>query len=311
MVIVAAGLSPAWQQILSFAAFHPGEVNRARHVTWCASGKVLNVGSALHHLGADSRTVSFCGGDTGRLMRAEFDRLGAPTRWVESAAPTRVCTTILDESSRTTTELVENSAPVSRDELEKFIAAFTEEAREAEWVILTGSLPKAAPASFFRRLMEATPGRVILDIRGEELKECLPHRPFLVKPNREELGATIGRPIGSDDELRSSMQELRRQGAQRVVVSHGAGELWLASEDGMYRFHPPVVETVNPIGCGDCLAAGIAVALASGADDTAAVRFGMAAAAENARQLLPARLDRSRVMELLKDVFIDDARPCF
>jgi len=41
-VILVAGLTPAWQQILRFDDFRPGEVNRASEVQWCCSGKVLN-----------------------------------------------------------------------------------------------------------------------------------------------------------------------------------------------------------------------------------------------------------------------------
>ena len=39
-MIVAAGLTPAWQQILRFDALRLGEVNRAVEAHWCASGKV-------------------------------------------------------------------------------------------------------------------------------------------------------------------------------------------------------------------------------------------------------------------------------
>jgi hypothetical protein len=49
-VILAAGLSPAWQQIVVLESLSVSEVNRARAVHWCASGKVLNVGLALHRL---------------------------------------------------------------------------------------------------------------------------------------------------------------------------------------------------------------------------------------------------------------------
>jgi fructose-1-phosphate kinase PfkB-like protein len=52
---------------------------------------------------------------------------------------------------------------------------------------------------------------------------------------------------------------------------------------------------VNPIGCGDCLAAGIAVGVESGLEMVEAVSLGIAAARENARSLLPARIDREAV----------------
>ena len=49
---------------------------------------------------------------------------------------------------------------------------------------------------------------------------------------------------------------------------------------------------MNPIGSGDCLAAGVAWALREGASMVEAIRFGMAAAAKNATMLLPSRLEK-------------------
>ncbi|HUQ69267.1 MAG TPA: 1-phosphofructokinase family hexose kinase [Planctomycetaceae bacterium] len=303
-MIIAAGLTPAWQQTLTFTEFRPGEVNRARSVHWCASGKVLNVGAALHHLGAASKTVSIFGEDTGRLMRQEFDNRGIDTAWIETQSATRVCTTILDERSGTMTELVQNASAVSAGELDEFANRFAQEGRKADWAVLTGSLPQQTPVEFYKRLMASTSARVILDVRGEELKVCLPLRPFLAKPNREELALTVGEPIRTDAELLAAMHTLRRLGAQRVLVSQDAGELWFLNPAGLTRFRPPRVSAVNPIGCGDCLAAGIAVGLAEGMSEVDAVRFGMAAAADNAGQLLPAQIDRQRAEALAVAVSI-------
>lgn len=299
-MIVAAGLTPAWQQILTFSEFQPGEVNRARTATRCASGKVLNVGLALHQLQAKSRTVCIFGGETGRLMQSEYESQGVSTRWVPSEIPTRVCTTILDESTGITTELVENSRSILPTELDDFAAAFAHEAASADWVVLSGSLPRQTPTDFYRRLMETTSANVIMDVRGDELLACLPLKPFLVKPNREELGLTLGRAVRTDEDLLAAMHQLQSLGAQRVVISQGAREVWLLNSEGLMRFQPPSVRVVNPIGCGDCLAAGITLAFSEGHCDQDAVRFGIAAATENVQQLLPARLDRSRVEERWK-----------
>ena len=57
-MILTAGLTPAWQQILVFDSFRPGEVNRARESHWCASGNVFNAGIAAHHLGGPTLTLA-------------------------------------------------------------------------------------------------------------------------------------------------------------------------------------------------------------------------------------------------------------
>jgi 1-phosphofructokinase family hexose kinase len=303
-VILAAGLSPAWQQIVVLDQFWPGEVNRAREVHWCGSGKVLNVGLALHHLGTECRLLSLLGGMAYDAIEQEFAGLDIPRRWIKTAAPTRVCTTVLDAGG-TATELVENARAVTADEIDAFRNAYRQEAAHAGVVVLTGSLPAGVPPTLHRELLAETPGRAILDFRGPELHAALELRPFLVKPNREELAATTGKPVSTEEELWKAMEDLIARGAQWVVITEGRRAVSIASAAGRWRIQPPTVTAVNPIGCGDCLAAGTAAALAAGADVPQAVRHGVAAAAENAAALLPARLDPRSVLALAETIEIE------
>ncbi|HUQ69745.1 MAG TPA: 1-phosphofructokinase family hexose kinase [Planctomycetaceae bacterium] len=291
-MILAVGLTPAWQQILTFRQFALGEVNRAEDVIGCASGKVLNVGCALHHLGVASHTLSPVGGRTGELIRTDFDGLGVPATWIETQSSTRVCTTLLDRSSNQTTELVENSAPLTHAELDAYRRAFVELIPQARMIVVSGSLPKGTPTDFFAELLDGVSVPVLLDIRGPELLACLPRRPWLVKPNRDELATTFNRPLATDDELLAAIHELRSRGAEHVVVSDGPQAVWSAGPEGVECSAPPEVDIVNPIGCGDCLAAGMAAAWSEARSWPYTVQFGIATAAENARHLLPARFPR-------------------
>jgi len=295
-MILAAGLTPTWQQIYSFDRFCAGEVNRATQVARCASGKVLNVGIALNQLGAESRVLSMVGRSDREAMDREFEAMKVSVRWSETVAPTRTCTSILDQQSSTITELVENAGVVTAEELAEFRAAFVEEAGAANFVVLTGSLPAGATASFHRDLLEDVHCDVLLDTRGEELLLALEHRPLVVKPNREELAATFGASLAGEEDLHGAMAELNRRGAQWVVVSEGGRAVWVRGGGQLYRLDPPqLARVVNPIGCGDVLAAGIATALVRGDDALDAARFGMTAASESAVNLLPARFDALRI----------------
>ncbi len=307
-LIVAAGLTPAWQQIMRFDGFRPGEVHRAIDVQWCASGKVLNVGIALAHLGAASETISLVGGTTGEQIQREFRSLGIEASWVTTQAPTRVCTTILDLKTGAATELVENAAAVDRAELDAFRSLYAARAAHAQMAILTGSLPAGAPHVFFRELLDDTACPAIVDVRGPELLAAIERGVFLVKPNREELARTVGREITGDAQLHSAMLELNDRGAEWVVISDGSRPAWASSREQVFRLTPPRVEPVNPIGSGDCLAAGIAWALPEGSDTLAAIRLGMGAAAFNVSQLLPARLDRDAVASYAADVTCERVR---
>jgi fructose-1-phosphate kinase PfkB-like protein len=156
-----------------------------------------------------------------------------------------------------------------------------------------------------RELIEQSAGLIILDIRGAELRHALECRPLVVKPNRLELAATLGRPLVRDEDLMDAMRELNRFGAAWVLVSHGGNAAWLSSADAVYRLLLPTVPVVNPIGSGDCLAAGLAWGLSEGHAVPDAARWGLAAGMENARQLLPARLDARRVRQQAEALIIE------
>jgi tagatose 6-phosphate kinase len=310
--ILAAGLSPAWQQILVFDRFRSGEVNRASEVHWCGSGKVLNVGIALAQLAGSTsvcRTLSVISARARAAIEPELAALGVECRWIETQRPTRICTTILDRSTGQATELVENASPLSPDEVAQFRAAFREEAADADSIELSGSLPSGTPVTLYREFLETTSALAVLDARGPELLAALERRPFLVKPNREELAQTLGRELSNGADLHRAMRELNQRGAEWVVATHGANAAWASNGDALYRVEPLIVpKVVNAIGSGDCLAAAVASATVAGMPMLDALRFGIAAAAENLGTLLPARLDPARVAELASGVRVETVR---
>ncbi len=295
-MILCAGLTPAWQQILVFDSFQCGEVNRAREAVWCASGKVFNAGIAASRLGGPSLTLATAGGPALPQIEEEFDALGVSYRWVRTGAATRICTTIIDRDAGTMTELVENGRPVTAEELDEFRHAYAEEAAQAGAVVLIGSLPVGTPVSLYRELVETTPCPMVLDFRGEGLLSVLDLEPYVIKPNREELARTVGRSLASDEDLIAAMRSLNERGARWVVISSGPGPVWVSSTRELYQIQPPeILDLVNPIASGDGMSATIAWATQAGHPLPDAVRFGLAAAAQNACQLLPSRIDPTKL----------------
>jgi 1-phosphofructokinase family hexose kinase len=301
-VIVVVGLSPAWQQVVVVDELLPGEVHRAREVHWCAAGKVFNVAISVVSLGGDVRAVSVLGGATGESIRNEMRERGIEGRWIDSSAATRVCTTVVDASRGVATELVENAPEVSATQLAAFQVAVREEASGADFVVLTGSLARGAPPSYFRELVDGFDARAILDVRGPELLEALEARPFLVKPNREELAKTLGRSLEDESALLDAARELCERGAGWSVVTDGARDAIVIGDGEAWRLTPPRVAAVNPVGCGDAMTGAIAQGLDDGLEPIDAVRLGMAAAANNLEQLSMGRLDRRRVAEYSRHI---------
>jgi tagatose 6-phosphate kinase len=308
-MILTAGLTPAWQQVMVFPSFRYGEVNRASEVHWLAQGKVLNAGIAVWHLGAPSLTLAPLGGPAFDEIDREFSTIGVPKRWIRTEAATRVCTTILDRATGRMTELVENGRALTPNELDDFLSAYSEEVAKASVAIIAGSLPTNTPCSFYRELAGRTRCPVVLDFRGDGLLAALEFKPLVVKPNREELGHTVGHPLDDDRQLLDAMRMLNHRGAQWVVVTHGAEPVWVSSATNVYRLIAPKVDqVVNPIGSGDSMAAGLAWAVHNGHNMLDAVKIGIAAAQDNLRRLDTGRLDPARVHQQAALVQVEEIR---
>jgi tagatose 6-phosphate kinase len=304
LVILAVGTSPAWQRTVEIPSLRVGGVNRVRAVHECAAGKAVNVAVAAHRLAERSLVLTTSGGIRGQRLADDLSRVGVGLRLVPVATPTRVCTTLLSDAGAT--ELVEPAGAMSEQEVEQFVRAFTD-LREASVVVLSGSLAVGVPASLYAELVGLARGPVVVDASGPALLASLEAGPLVVKPSRGELECTLACKLDRESDLRDAMAFLVARGARWVVLSDGGESLWVLGEGVYYRAVPPSVSVVNPIGSGDCLAAGIACGIRQGLSVRDAVRLGMACAAANVRSLLPARFERDQCTRLLESVRLPPA----
>jgi tagatose 6-phosphate kinase len=308
--ILAVGLTPTVQRTMRFARLEIGAVNRARTVLVTASGKAVNVARVVRLLGGESRLVQFLGGDTGRFLAGvlEAEEVTHDSVWVENGAPTRTCTTLLAEDGPAT-ELVEEARPVTPGDVAALEATVRAHLPSASALCLSGSFPPGVPEDFYAVLARAAHGEnvpVLVDAQRAPLRKALEARPFLVKPNREEAAATLGLALSGDGErdARRAVAALLEAGAAWALVSMGkTGALLGGAETGeLWRIEPPEVAAVNPIGSGDSLLAGLAVALEHRASVPEAAALGTACAAANCLTETSGVVRPADVTELLPQV---------
>ena len=289
MAILVAGLTPTVQRTMRFDRFTVGAVNRAKETLVTASGKGINVARVATLLGAKAKVIQILGGDSGRYVARELDKQGVSHASIsaDDDAPTRMCTTLL-VTDGPTTELVEEAAPVSPHDAALVFAACTTALTAAKILCCSGSLPHDVAPDFYARLVREANALGIpamVDAQKEPLRLALAEKPFLVKPNREEAAMTLGLQLSGvpETDARAAVAALVAAGAQWAMVSIGAHGSLLGDGKSLYRIVPPTIEAKNPIGSGDSLAAGFAVAHAvRGLSVPEAAAYGTACAAANA-----------------------------
>jgi len=260
------------------------EVNRAVQVIRGAAGKPVNVARVLHTLGDGAKVCVPLGADTGKFLAEELSREGIEHDCVEAPNPTRTCVTVIDRSARTATELVQEHAAVSSDVVRELLTKLEAYLRAARCLILSGTLAPGTGDDFYAKCCQLAAKSnvpVILDARGEPLALALEHRPLVVKPNRQELAAMIGRNLDDDGALREAMKNLHERGAQFVIITMGRKGALAFDGNAFWNISAIEVEAISPIGSGDSFAAGLASGIGAGRDVIDACRLASACAAAN------------------------------
>ncbi|MEV3982873.1 1-phosphofructokinase [Nonomuraea sp. NPDC049758] len=298
-MILTLTLNPSLDRTIEIAALARGAVIRAARARLDPGGKGVNVSRALLANGVAARAVLPFAGDEGaqlvRLLAAEgLDMVTVPV-----AGTTRSNVT-LAEPDGTVTKINEPGPALSAAELDTIAETVLAAAREADWVVASGSLPPGVPADVYARLCRrfAAAGlRVAVDTSGPALARALEAGPALVKPNLDELAAVTGRPLCRVGDVVEAAAGLRAAGARTVLASLGADGAVLVQDDGVWYGEAAVTGPRSSVGAGDAMLAGFLAAGGHGVPALAeALAWGAAAVRlPGSRMPGPADIDRAGV----------------
>lgn len=271
-----------------------GQVNRLGQSTDVAAGKGVNISRVLCGAGVDTCAVVPAGAKDRLVAGLANDKI--PHVAVPISAPARTNLTIT-EPDGTTTKINQPGAPLTPDELRAAEEVILDTSTDAEWVVLSGSLPPGVAPNWYatmtRRLHEIGV-TVAVDTSDEPLQQLsreLPEAaPDLVKPNSVELGQLCGT---DGDSLEAAAEQghfddvvtaaRRLHGIAEVLVTLGGAGALLVTETDAWHAWPEPVEVRSTVGAGDSSLAGFLLARTRGDQPEnclrTAVAWGTAAAA--------------------------------
>jgi 1-phosphofructokinase family hexose kinase len=285
-----------------------GVVNRARTALDGAAGKSINVAKVLKELGEHPFATGFLGGIRGDQILARLQPKEIESDFIRVSPETRECITVIDESTGSQTELVEESPPVSAQDYERLLELVRRRVGQCRAVIMSGTIAPGGPSDFYRLCTEIAhqvSALSVVDAQGEALVQALKARPGLVKPNRAELASTVGRQFDDEAALCQGMAELHERGAQRIVITSGQDPTLAFDGKKFSKVRSPSIKVMNAIGSGDAFTAGLVWRLLRGEELGEACRWATAAGAANALTLMPGELERRTVENLVSTINVE------
>ncbi|MCG1029938.1 hexose kinase [Virgibacillus halodenitrificans] len=291
------------------AEFKLDTVNRVNEVSKTAGGKGLNVTRVLKQLGEDVAATGFLGGNLGEFIHEEIEKMNVLDLYVPIAGQTRNCIAILHEEQQT--EILESGPEISPEEAVLFLDKMEEYIHQADYITISGSLPKGLEASYYNDVLTIT-GKtktpVLLDTKGELLNRVLENdiKPFLIKPNQSELADLIGRELTTEVAVAEALQRDELRDIPWVVVTMGADGAVVKHMNKLYYVQIPKVKAVNPVGSGDSVIAGFASGLARNLKGEDLIKYGLTMGVLNAMQEKTGHIDSTKIGWCMKETKVEE-----
>ncbi|MER3125228.1 1-phosphofructokinase [Bacillus pumilus] len=302
-MIYTCTLNPAIDLYIALKEMKANAVNRTEDEDYQPNGKGVNVSIMLKKYGFTSTALGFIAGFSGSYIEQSLKDLSIQTDFISVEGITRINVFI-----NTTEEYkLVNQGPAIE---EKALHAFREKIAaipQGGILIMSGSLPKGVPASIFSdvaAICHQHNVKFILDTSSAAVLDTLQYKPYLLKPNEEEIAAFFGKthPM-SEKELIQSGEKLIEMGAEQVLVSRGGEGALFITKDAIFKGNAPTGTVVNTACSGDAMLAAFLSKQLEGHSPEECLRYGIATGASTA--FSKGLSDLHDIHSLIEQVHID------
>ena len=233
-----------------------GEINRVTHEEYTPGGKGINVSIVCKELDNDTVATGFIGGFTGEFIRSELEKKGVKHNFVSCDGITRINMKIVELQE---THINLNGVSISREEFLELKEYLSKKLTSKDVLIISGNSAQGIGKEEFAEIANIANDKkalLVIDTNQSYLEYLLICKPFLIKPNVQELAGVFNVAITSEEEIIKYARKLQQEGARNVLVSNGVKGAILVTEEDVYHGEPLIGQTVNSIGSGDSMVAG-------------------------------------------------------
>jgi 1-phosphofructokinase family hexose kinase len=311
-MIVTVSPNVALDRVRVVRGFQPGKQSRALSEFLQPGGSGVHASSVIQALGGETIALGLLGGHAGKRWKAEAGQRKLHYEMVPFEGETRESFCMIDLDLGSVVESVVEGPSVPRGIEKDLLARLERYLPDTDLLILSGSLPKGLPVSTYAEMIVLAKLHnvpVLADIHSQPLREALPSRPWLIKPNLAEFHELIGDTTHSlQERARASKKFCDETGILLALSMSGEGVLlttpndqWLLAPPSI-SMHLPEGTGQNVIGCGDALVGALAFEYCRTRDLLQAARLGLAAAHFNLSTLGVPEIHPQQVRELERHV---------
>ena len=278
MNIITLTLNPAYDMHCSAPSFEAEKENFVSVLSRDAGGKGVNISRALTNNGVENTALVVLGSENAQ----DFEKsLKADNiNYIPIMLKGRIRENItIHPTAAPETRISFSGFKVDDSLCDTVYSALEGEVSDKTIITFTGSLPSGVNMSKVKALLarwNKAGAKIVIDSRSFTLSDLAEIKPWLIKPNQEEISHYLKREINSFEEVIASAKELYRDGIENVMISLGSKGALLVCSEGAFTAKPPKIEPISTIGAGDSSIAGFVAAAKEGRCSADCLRNAMA-----------------------------------
>ena len=299
-MIYTITFNPALDYVIKVQNLKEGKLNKSKDEYIFPGGKGINVSIVLKTLGQETTAMGFISGFVGKEIENQVQKYGVKTDFIEVENDnSRINVKILEEGQETA---INARGPYIEQKYLELLYKKLETIEKEDILVLSGSVPNGVSSSIYEEICQSVKSkniRIVVDSTGELLLRTLKYKPYLIKPNQQELEEIFGIKITSKDEALEYAEQLQNKGAQNVIVSMGSDGAVLLDENG-YSYKIKALnkeDAINTVGAGDSMVAGFLAGHEMFNNYEKALQWGVAAATATTNTLFLAT--KNKVEDIL------------
>lgn len=256
-MIYTVTLNPSIDYIVRLDSLKTGITNRTTSEEYYYGGKGINVSCVLAELDLESTAFGFIAGFTGDAIEKGIRNDKIITDFIKlKHGISRINVKI---KAGEETEINCQGPDIEESELERLLLK-VDRISDDDTLVIAGNVPNTMPDNVYETILERLKGkkvRIVVDATKKLLLNALKYKPFLIKPNRQELSEIFSVEINTEQDTEKYAKELQKMGAQNVLISLGKDGAMLIDEFGNKHKAGVLKEkVVNTVGSGDSMVAG-------------------------------------------------------
>ena len=298
-MIYTVTLNPSIDYIVRLDSFVSGITNRTTSEEYYYGGKGINVSCVLAELDLDSTAYGFVAGFTGDAIEKGIRNDRIITDFIKlKHGISRINIKI---KAGDETEINCQGPHISEQELERLLQKI-DRISNGDTLVIAGSIPNTMPDNIYEIMLERIKlknVRIVVDATKKLLVNSLKYKPFLIKPNRQELSEIFGAEVKTEEDIEHYAKELQKMGARNVLISLGGeGAMLIDENGGKHKAGVLKEKVINTVGSGDSMVAGFVAGYLKTGDYAYALKLGSVCG--NATAFMSGLATKEKINELLE-----------